>query len=500
MAMPYLGKQYTFSQPDGTALYVRGWGNQHHAVFEALNGYTVLEDPTTGFYTYADVNEFGDDLVSTGIRPRTGRSHLLGIAQGARISDAAAKASAVSGGLPTGHTRWEIRRRELRETLLSARSGITGAPPKRATTGKYIGLCLLVQFPDVPGTVARDEVERFCNQPGYAGYGNNGSVYDYFLAVSGGKLSYTNIVTPYYTAKNPRSYYTNEAIAQPKRALELIKEALSYFKAKGFDFTGLSTDSSGYVYATSVFYAGTRVNNWSKGLWPHAYHLATPFELLPGKRAFDYQITDMTDALTLGTFCHENCHMVCDFPDLYDYGNESAGVGSFCLMCAGANVSETNPTHVGAYLKYRAGWATSAATIAPGIAVTFSGRANEFGIHRKSSTEYFILENRQNAGRDQGLPGSGLAIWHVDELGDNQFEEMTPQRHYECSLVQADNRFDLERDKYNIGDATDLFTASGNSRFGVSTAPRSHWWDGTPSGLEIHSISGVAPVITFQTS
>ena len=38
----------------------------------------------------------------------------------------------------------------------------------------------------------------------------------------------------------------------------------------------------------------------------------------------DYQITDMGNRLTLGTFCHENGHMVCDFPDLYPY---TAGKG-----------------------------------------------------------------------------------------------------------------------------------------------------------------------------
>ena len=59
------------------------------------------------------------------------------------------------------------------------------------------------------------------------------------------------------------------------------------------------------------------------------------FELGPGKLGRDYQITNIGTELTLGTFCHENGHMVCDYPDLYDYGYESSGVGAYCLMCAG---------------------------------------------------------------------------------------------------------------------------------------------------------------------
>jgi hypothetical protein len=49
-------------------------------------------------------------------------------------------------------------------------------------------------------------VDDFCNKPGYTGFGNNGSVYDYFLEISGGRLRYKNLVTPYYTAQHPRSY------------------------------------------------------------------------------------------------------------------------------------------------------------------------------------------------------------------------------------------------------------------------------------------------------
>lgn len=50
MSTPFNGEEFTFTQPDGSALSVRGWGNQYHAVFETLNGYTVVENPATGYY------------------------------------------------------------------------------------------------------------------------------------------------------------------------------------------------------------------------------------------------------------------------------------------------------------------------------------------------------------------------------------------------------------------------------------------------------------------
>ncbi|HRI95489.1 MAG TPA: M6 family metalloprotease domain-containing protein, partial [Nocardioides sp.] len=374
--------------------------------------------------------------------------------------------------------------------------GPEAAPPPSGTVGDYVGLCLLVDFRDFPATIDRDEVDAFCNEPGYRGFGNNGSAYDYFLEVSAGKLRYRNVVTAYYRARRDRSYYTNETVPYPQRAQELIGEALAHLKATGFDFSPLTTDDQGFVYATSVFYAGKRSNNWSKGLWPHSWRLDAPFQAAPGITISDYQITDIGDRLTLRTFCHENGHMVCDFPDLYDYGYESKGIGNYCLMCSGA--SDTNPAHVSAYLKYKAGWSNNVTSIAPASTATVKAGTNDFLIHRKNAREYFILENRQRAGRDAALPDGGLAIWHVDEAATNNDEQMTTAHHYECSLEQADNRFDLEHG-VNFGDAGDLFDATVG-KFGKATRPSSRWWDGSPSALEIVAVSASGPTMTVTTA
>ena len=120
--------------------------------------------------------------------------------------------------------------------------------------------------------------------------------------------------------------------------------------------------------------------------------------------------------------------MVCDFPDLYDYGTESNGVGDFCLMCFGG--PDKNPTEVSAYLKNEAGWTSSLTTMQPSTTYSLAAGNNNFLIHQRSATEYFILENRQRTGRDAGLPDAGLAIWHVDELGNNSNEQMTAAMHY----------------------------------------------------------------------
>ncbi|MFY9511512.1 MAG: M6 family metalloprotease domain-containing protein, partial [Rubrivivax sp.] len=375
--------------------------------------------------------------------------------------------------------------------------GVMRAPPTRGTVGSFVGLCLLVDFSDAPATIPRDEVERFCNQTGYRGFNNNGSVHDYFLANSIGRCSYTNVVAPYYRASKPRSFYTDRNQPYGLRARQLIVEALNHLKTSGFDFSALTPDNGGFVYASNVFYAGNVQNSWSEGLWPHASRLDSALALRPGVSAFDYQITAMGPELSLGTFCHENGHMLCEYPDLYDYGGESSGVGAYCLMCAGANIDEKNPPQISAYLKRLSGWANSVTTLADGQQLNLPANGNDFAMYARNSREYFIVENRHRSGRDAALPGQGLVVWHVDEDGDNSLEQMSPAQHYELSLVQADGAFELERQRQQLGDAEDLFGLQVK-QFDDNGTPSARWWDGTASRLVLRDIGPPGLQLAFR--
>jgi hypothetical protein len=119
MSFPFLGAEFTFRQPDGTTLQVRGWGDQHRAVFETLDGYTVVRDPATGFYEYASVTDDGDEFRPTGLRPGMAVPEAAGLTAGARVNPRAARAQAMEGvGLPT--PRWQRRREESRTALRTA--------------------------------------------------------------------------------------------------------------------------------------------------------------------------------------------------------------------------------------------------------------------------------------------------------------------------------------------------------------------------------------------
>ena len=450
MASPFVGAMFTFVNPDGSEVTLRGWGNEFEGVFETLDD--------------------GERLVPGGARVGEAESKALALPKHVRLTRAASRvhteeAQAAIGCVP----RWMERRQEdLVRRIARPSEGLApeeapegpgGAPPSTSTTGDFLGLVLLVDFSDFPQTIGRQEVDDFCNQPGYSGFGNNGSALDYIRDVSDGKLRYRNHVAAYFRAARPRTHYTDPAIAYGSRAQELIRQALDGLVASGFNFSTLAADSAGFIQALSVFYAGARSNTWSQGLWPHAWGLANPYPVGGRRRFRDYQITDLGSQLTLRTFCHENGHMVCDFPDLSDYDAVTVGngIGHYSMMCFGG--ADKNPTQVDAYLKHAAGWASRVSTLASGMTATVEAGKN-FLIHARNASEYLFLENRQQSGRHATLPDAGVAIWHVDVNGNNSHEQMTASQHYQCFLEQADNRFDLEPG-VNAGDAEDLYSAAG---------------------------------------
>lgn len=71
MSMPLVNAEFVFTQPDGTRFRVRGTGDQHHAIFKTLDGYTVVRDQASGYYHYARLSDDGETLVPTGITAAT---------------------------------------------------------------------------------------------------------------------------------------------------------------------------------------------------------------------------------------------------------------------------------------------------------------------------------------------------------------------------------------------------------------------------------------------
>jgi hypothetical protein len=77
-AAPFRDLPVSFTQPDGTPIELRGSGDEFYAVFETLDGYTVLFDQTLGAYCFAQAGS-GGYLVSSGVEVQRGDPASLGL-------------------------------------------------------------------------------------------------------------------------------------------------------------------------------------------------------------------------------------------------------------------------------------------------------------------------------------------------------------------------------------------------------------------------------------
>ena len=378
-----------FTQPDNTKITLWGEGDEFHADFETTTGYTVVFDPQHKAYFYAIRSSDGNDLLSTGVLAHHQAPH--GLAQHTRINPDVAKTKARAK-----RKQWESdielpeRWSHLKAQFLGAEVTTDGpvpalSPPSSTTIGTKVGLTILIDFSDAPATFPQSSFEAFLNGDAYTENGNNGSIKKYFSDVSNGRLTYTNVVTLYVRMEQPRSYYNDTTKDSGVQGRLLINDALTILKARSDynssilpTFSSLTVDGSSRVAAFNVFFAGSNSGVWSKGLWPHSWALASSVALGNGKSVYRYQITNIGAYPTIGTFSHENGHMLCGFPDLYDYDYDSiGGAGVFSLMGSGA--SATNPKQVDAYLKLAAGWAT---------AIDITSSSNVTGNSRCSSKQW----------------------------------------------------------------------------------------------------------------
>lgn len=481
------GEVIIADQSVGDQLQLRVFGDEFYARRETLEGYTVIYDSEQGRYCYAAlaVGRF----VSTGVPvhkpvPRYLRRHLKED-PGVRNEKFGRRYDRIRPSEEEADTG-RMRTFGPDGGLLSGR---------KLHRGQIRGLTVIVDFDDVRTNISTADVDAMFNSEEYSDNGNFCSVKTYFDIVSSRKLSYTNLVVGPVRLSKRRSHYINNLLAE--EAMDLVVNELN------IDLSQFDSQSEGIVDAINFLYAGE--SQYDGDLWPH-----NSFKTLQygNMRTHYYQLTGLglhKVDLRIGTICHENGHLLCRFPDMYDYGKrdgdfeKSQGIGRYCLMGSGNHLNHRRtPSPVCGYLRQIAGWVDNVIDLnTPGTYTIEHGR---FDTVMKFSTnkpnEYFIVENRSNLGLDAHLPSSGLAVLHCDTLGSNEWQEGTRNKHYQCALLQADGHLDLENNR-NTGDQGDLFKAINGIALSHETTPSSRAWEGVDSGFQIRDISGAAEVMTF---
>ncbi len=522
-AAPYgpEGREVEWVQPSGQKLKLRVFGDEYYARTETSDGYTVTYSPKDGTYYYAGLSADGSDLIPLSItadKPATKAIPQHLDLSGAKIREKSQ--SRHSKADVERQNRWAARVGAVR-TLRSVRGGAAIAPAALAAAsikaapviGDRVGLTILVQFPNDTSTTAKDPVTfptdrnkivRYCNGVDYTEDGNTGSIRDFYYDQSGGKLNYTQSVTQIVTMPKARNYYNysdypkNRTFRQDSGDV-LLADAIAALTAANFDFTALTLDENSRAVATNILFAGPDSGVWAQGLWP--YQTTLPKDINVGTSGSPIYISSYmqtnieTAAPVIGTFCHENGHLLLDYSDLYDYGGESQGVGDHCLMGGGNyNNGGKTPSPINAYFKDAVGWENVVELTnldAKTVSIPTTGNVSYRLTKPGNPNEYFIVENRGDGDKwAKYSVDKGIAIWHIDSnvRGDND-EQMTTNQHYEVSLEQADGKFDMEKNR-NRGDTADLFD-TGDSLFTDATLPNANWWDGTSSGFKARVLTKV---------
>ena len=483
------GETLTFQQGNGTDIELVVFGDEFYARYETKAGYSVVFDPDRESFCYAAVVEGRFASSGTPVfkpAPWGLKKHLKEseAVRNAKFEQRFARMAAPeTGGDP------------LRLRTFGASQGLL--PGRRVSQGNVLGLTLLVQFADVTTQVTREDVAAMLNSESFSRHGNYCSVKEYYRLMSGGKLIYANKVVGPITLSRKRAYYQNNLLVEEALRLAIEEHDVSLAE---FD-----SQEAGVVDAINILYAGRTV--YAGELWPHNWKIDLRFQ---GLRTHFYMLASLGRSpvdLSIGTFCHENGHQLCRFPDLYDYGQrdgdfeKSQGLGGYCLMGSGNhNNHGRTPSPICSYLRYLVGWYQEEVLLnaAQSYSVPHSAYATAFKYETDQPNEFFLLENRSQLGLDEYLPSSGLAVYHCDTLGSNEWQGGTADKHYQCGLLQADGHLDLENNR-NRGDAGDLFGQRPGVALSDTTTPSSRMWDGSDSGLMIRDISRPGETMQFTT-
>lgn len=480
----------TLTQKDGSKLTLTARGTETESYLETAEGYTVLVN-ASGVYEYAVVDASGN-LVPGGVQAKD-------------IANFSGKTA------PEKHLRYSTLQKailqELFKKLNAENNGnqLGKAGPQGFPTKGVNKVCvLLIEYPDLRATVAKSVFENLFNQVNYNG---TGSFRDYYMKTSFGQLTLNCDVYGWYMATGSYLDYGKNNANYGTNTRNLVRRAVDAADSAGVDFSKYDNDSDGMVDGLLLLHAGIgaeeqsapNANNyiWSfrSSLGGGGYNTSSgtrvnSFCFFPEKRysGGTYPVVG------IGVISHEFGHLL-DLPDLYSTQDNGEGAGNYSNMAGGPWLNgEKTPCMFDAWSKMKMEWHTPTLITKNGTYTIPKPAADSnfsYRINTAKSTEYFLIENKQQRGFDRYVPSKGLAIWHISEstaglLSSKGNNANNDTARYGVGLMQADGNRQLERG-INRGDAGDLFPGSTNNKsFTDFTNPSSKLYPNT-SGVRVNT-------------
>lgn len=486
---------------DGTTIKVRIVGDEWGHYYLTEDGYLLMRGEDDCFY-YSDYEAATGQFTSTGVRA-TDVSQRTAVEQ--------AFVATRSKQLPASLKQMPLKRRAAKVNRAAADNphNMKDFP----TIGSQNVLAILVQFKDKKFTLDDPEAAfgDFMMKEGFThDNGATFSVRDYYTECSGGLFDpHFDIYGPVTLSRNLAYYGGNDIYGSDDRPEEMVAEACQLLDDE-IDFSQYDRNGDGWVDNVYIFYAGYSEAEGASAnaIWPHSWDLwagAGVRLVLDGVQIGPYgcsqELNIENDKLVgIGVFCHEFGHVL-GLPDLYDteYTGLAFTPGMYSLMDAGEYADDSNtPPYLTAYERWVLGWhepqlidRAMNGTLPP-IA---GGSVTSYMIETTDSTEMYILENRQQQGYDEFIPGHGMLVWHIDFDEDiwrgNSINNLSTHQHID--IVEADG---LANEQTRAGDP--FPGTAGITSFTDTSYPSMRDWAGNALGLPITEIAERDGVITFK--
>ncbi|MCM1067130.1 MAG: M6 family metalloprotease domain-containing protein [Muribaculaceae bacterium] len=381
--------------------------------------------------------------------------------------------------------------------------------------GKQKVAVVLVEYQDVKFNLSDplDYFSRMLNEEGFSDYYATGSARDWFIHSSGGMFEPEfDVFGPITLQKSQEYYGGNDALKQDNAPQKMVIEACRQLNAT-VDFSAYDCDKDGVIDNVFVVYAGRgeASGGSSNCVWPHAWTLnaAEPGQVytFDGVRLNRYaccnewELSDLGHGyrpVGIGTFVHEFSHVM-GLPDLYStkYVEDTFTLGAWSAMDYGPyNNDGCTPPQYSAWERASLGYFTPQALPASGnIALEPLESGAAYMVPTADPDEYFILENRQQSGWDEFIPGHGMLVWHIDYDADvwssNTLNNNPAHNHVD--LIEADNT----RDK-DSRDGDCFPGAAGVTALSASTTPALRTWSGAATEASLHDIAEIGSRVVFR--
>ena len=368
------------------------------------------------------------------------------------------------------------------------------------------GLVILVNFTDVAFETDKAEMDSMLTGKNYTrdysyfyrgkkqSITSKGSAWQYFYDSSNGHYDpQFDVIGPITVSKNMEYYGKNNPSTQFDAApWTMVKEACQLVN-DSVDFKQYDNNNDGYVDFVYVIYAGYGEADGGdeNTIWPHSYWLldAGITCKLDGKYVDLYACGNEMDSRTnyhtgIGTFCHEFSHVL-GLPDLYEttgYGTHKT-IGAWSILDYGPYNNDGNtPPAYSAYEQFFMGWVMPRLIVDAenveleelqesnsALLISSSDQHNLIGNDPKPTT-FYLLENRQQVGWDEYLPGHGLMLTKV-QYDYNKWINNTvnnSSNRMGVDLIEADGKKPSSSSNGYTGKAGDLFPAGATEYLGIT--------------------------------